>query len=250
MKPEAKSCSLSDTAKAPRLFALDALRVFAILMMIAYHFIYDLKYFGYVDWNTPLGTGFRQWRTAIVFCFIFAMGLSMGYAHGLGRQIRPFKIRLLQILACAILITVMSLIMFAQSWIYFGILHFMVIASLLTFALIGRPRFAFALGAVIVSVFWVGWVPYGWPFILIPGLPSYTEDFVSPFPWLGVALIGLSLGEWLVKNRSLSSRLASWKIGGHPGKLINFAGSRSLLIYMIHQPILFGILIAFGLSAS
>lgn len=173
---------MSDVTKAPRLFALDALRVFAIVMMIAYHFIYDLKYFGYVDWNTPLGAGFRQWRTTIVFCFIFAMGLSMGYAHGLSRQIVAFKIRLLQILACASLITVMSLVMFAQSWIYFGILHFMVIASLLTFALVGRPRLAFGLGVVFLSAFWIGWAPYGWPFILIQGLPSYTEDLVSPFP--------------------------------------------------------------------
>lgn len=225
---------------------LDALRVFAIVMMIAYHFIYDLKYFGYVDWNTPLGAGFRQWRTTIVFCFIFAMGLSMGYAHGLGRQVKPYKIRLLQILICAIVITTMSLVMFAKSWIYFGILHFMVIASLLTFALIGRPRLAFALGIVTMSAFWFGWVPYGWPFTLISGLPPYTEDFVSPFPWLGVALIGGSFGEWLVKNRSLASRLAAWKFGGNAGRLVNLAGSRSLPIYMIHQPILFAVIISYS----
>ena len=92
--------------QSPRLFALDALRVFAIVMMIAYHFIYDLKYFGYVDWNTPLGDGFRQWRTSIVFGFVFAMGISMGIAHGggSGRRPRSFKIRLMQILACAVLI--------------------------------------------------------------------------------------------------------------------------------------------------
>ena len=85
------------------------MRVFAIVMMIAYHFIYDLKYFGYVDWNTPLGNGFWQWRTSIVFGFVFAMGLSMGIAHGGGRNPRAFWKRLGQILACAVLITLLSL---------------------------------------------------------------------------------------------------------------------------------------------
>ena len=215
-------------------------------MMIAYHFIYDLKYFGYVDWDTPLGSGFREWRSSIVFCFIFAMGLSMGVAHGCGRAMRAFWVRLLQIAGCAVVITVMSLVMFPESWIYFGILHFMCIASLVTFALIGRPFLALVLGAAIVVLFWGGLVPYGWPLKLIDGLPSYTEDFVSPFPWLGVALIGAGLGEQLVKNPDLMAKTGAWDIGGRVGKLVSFAGKRSLLIYMVHQPILFALIIGAG----
>ena len=232
--------------KPARLFALDALRVFAILMMIAYHFIYDLKYFGYVDWNTPLGDGFRQWRTSIVFCFVLAMGLSMGMAHSRGRNVRSFKIRLMQIFACAALISVVSVFMFPKSYIYFGILHFMTLASLLTYALVGRPRLALGLGAAIVLAFWTGLVPYGWPINLISGLPGYTEDFVSPFPWFGVALIGLALGEFYTHRREAHMALANWNIGGPIGKTIGFAGKRSLLIYMLHQPVLFGLIISVG----
>jgi len=229
-----------------RLFALDALRVFAILMMIAYHFIYDLKYFGYVDWNTPLGDGFRQWRTSIVFGFVFAMGLSMGMAHSRGRNQRSFLIRLGQIFACAMLISVVSIFMFPESYIYFGILHFMTLASLLTYALVGRPRLALGLGAAIVLAFWTGLVPYGWPINLISGLPGYTEDFVSPFPWFGVALIGLALGEFYMARREKHAAFANWNIGGPIGKTIGFAGKRSLQIYMLHQPILFGLIIGVG----
>ena len=229
-----------------RLFALDALRVFAILMMIAYHFIYDLKYFGYVDWNTPLGDGFRQWRTSIVFGFVFAMGISMGIAHSRGRNQRSFLIRLGQIFACAMLISVVSIFMFPVSYIYFGILHFMTLASLLTYALVGKPRLALGLGAAIVLAFWTGLVPYGWPINLISGLPGYTEDFVSPFPWFGVALIGLALGEFYTHRRERHTALTNWNIGGPIGKTIDFAGKRSLLIYMIHQPILFGLIIGAG----
>jgi len=214
--------------------------------MIAYHFIYDLKYCGYVDWNTPLGQGFRYWRTAIVFGFVLAMGLSMGMAHARGRRPKQFLIRLLKILLCAMLITAVTLMMFPESWIYFGILHFMLIASLLTFALIGKPKITLSIGIVILLSYWVGWVPYGWPLNLIPGLPTYTEDFVSPFPWLGVACIGLSLGEQLKKYNVVLDRFSSWEIGGGLGKTISFAGKRSLSIYMLHQPILFTLIFLTG----
>ena len=215
-------------------------------MMIAYHFIYDLKYFGYVDWNTPLGNGFWQWRTSIVCSFVLAMGLSMGIAHGAVRKPQAFWKRLAQILACAVLITVMSLFMFPESWIYFGILHFMVIASLLTFALIGRPNIALGLGAFILISFWIGWVPYGWPLKLISGLPGYTEDFVSPFPWLGVACIGSALGERLTQNAALTEKISNWRINSRLGTFIGFAGKRSLSIYMLHQPVLFAVIISAG----
>ena len=233
-----------DNQRPSRLFALDAFRVFAIVMMIAYHFVYDLKYFGYVDWNTPLGDGFRQWRTSIVFGFVFAMGVSMGLAHNAARRPRAFWKRVGQILACALLITIISIFMFPESYIYFGILHFMVIASFLTFALIGRPKLTLILGVLILVSFWAGWVPYGWPVNLISGLPGYTEDFASPFPWLGVACIGASLGDFLTARPELRAKISSWEIGGWLGKTISFAGQRSLSIYMLHQPVLFGLIIS------
>lgn len=229
-----------------RLFVLDALRVFAIVMMIAYHFIYDLKYFGYVDWNTPLGSGFRQWRTTIVFGFVFAMGLSMGMAHGRGRKLRAFWIRLVQIGSCAALITLVSVIMFPESWIYFGVLHFMVIAGLLIFVSIGRPWINLGIGIAILALFWLGFVPYGWPFTLISSLPDYTEDFVSPFPWLGIAFIGVSLGEQLAAHPKAMSFWSRWTLNGRLGTIISFAGKRSLSIYMLHQPILFALIISAG----
>ena len=136
--------------------------------------------------------------------------------------------------------------MFPESYIYFGILHFMVIASLLTFALVNRPRLALGLGVAIVISFWAGWVPYGWPLNLISGLPSYTEDFVSPFPWLGVALIGVFLGERFVKNSTAQEKWSRLKIDGPIGKTVNFAGQRSLSIYMLHQPVLFALIVSTG----
>ena len=233
--------------KMPRLFLVDAMRVFAIVMMIAFHFCYDLRYFGWTTWDVPEGNGWRHWRYVILSFFIFTMGASMGLATANGRNYKSFYKRLGQIAACAALITIMSLVMFSQSWIYFGILHFMVLGSCVVFLLANMNwKITTLLGLAILAGFFIGWLPRRWPFDYIPTLPSYTEDFVPLFPWLGVACLGLAFSQWLRQSKPVLERLALIRRDDGIGQAINYSGKRSLWIYMIHQPILFAILIGVG----
>lgn len=234
-------------SKMPRVFLLDSLRVFAIIMMIAYHFCYDLKYFGWTSWQIPGGDGWRHWRYVIVSLFVFTMGVSMGMATAMGLNYGAFYKRVGKIAGCALLITAMSLIMFEQSWIYFGILHFMALASCLVFVL-SRVNWIinFTLGIAILIGFFVGWLPRRWPFDYISILPTYTEDFVPLFPWLGVACLGLAIGQWILRSPALLTNLSQIRRDDGVGRVITISGKRSLLIYMIHQPILFAILILVG----
>lgn len=234
-------------SKMPRVFLLDSMRVLAIIMMIAYHFCYDLKYFGWTSWDIPGGDGWRHWRYVIVSLFVFTMGASMGMVMAAGPNYGAFYKRLGKILACALLITFMSLIMFRQSWIYFGILHFMVLASCVVFAL-SRVSWGInlMLGISILLGFALGWLPRRWPFDYMSGLPAYTEDFVPLFPWLGVACLGLAIGQWILSSPTLLTNLSQIRRDDGLGRAVTFSGKRSLLIYMVHQPILFAILILTG----
>jgi len=234
-------------SKLPRIFLLDAMRVFAIVMMIAFHFCYDLRYFGWTSWDVPLGVGWRHWRYAILSLFIFTMGASMGIATANGRNYKSFYKRLGQIAACAALITIMSLAMFAQSWIYFGILHFMVLGSCFVF-LFAKTNWKITtlIGIAILAGFFMGGLPRRWPFDFLSTLPGYTEDFVPLFPWLGVACLGLAFSQWLRQSETLLSRLTMIRRDDGLGRLISFSGKRSLWIYMIHQPILFAVFIGVG----
>lgn len=221
-----------------RIALVDATRAAAILLMVVFHFCYDLRYFGYVDWQVPDGPGWWQFRYFILSLFIGTVGVSLSLAHGAGVRWRNYWLRLAQIGAAALAITLMSLWVFPESWIYFGILHFIVLGSLVGILLVGRPGLALALGVSLVAGYAADMLPSRWPFGYFDGLlPQHPEDLVPPFPWLGVLLIGVWMGDLL--RRGLwsppSFRLPIW---------VDWAARHALLIYLLHQPLLFGVFIA------
>jgi len=67
-----------------------------------------------------------------------------------------------------------------------------------------------------------------------------TEDFVPLLPWLGVMLFGLAAGQWLLRARPgwLGGALAA------PARPLALLGRWSLSFYMLHQPVLIGLLMA------
>ena len=223
----------SQPAPPTRLLWVDSLRGIAIVLMVIFHFCYDLRYFGYVNWGVPNGDGWWQFRYLILSLFIFTVGISLWLAHGKQFKRRSFVKRLKQLILASIAITVMSLFMFPTAWIYFGILHFITAASLLGLPLIKRPRLALILGTFILVSYWLSWLKSSWPFEWFSFLlPQYTEDFVPLFPWLGVMYIGLGLAAAVpirafdIPHNTVTQPLI-------------WMGKHGLVIYLIHQPILF-----------
>lgn len=203
--------------------------------MVVFHFCYDLRYFGYVDWGVPNGPGWWQFRYLILTLFLGTVGISLSLSHSVRVRWAKFGWRALRIGLAALAITLMSLVIFPQSWIYFGILHFILFASLVGVILVPFPRLALALGTAMLLVHWLDWLPSAWPFnFLRQYLPDYTEDLVLPFPWLGVVLMGVWIGSLIARGK-ISYRgpaLPTW---------LGFAARHSLAIYLLHQPLLFGL---------
>ena len=73
-----------------------------------------------------------------------------------------------------------------------------------------------------------------------------TEDFVPLLPWLGVMLWGLAAGQWLLRRRP------GWLAGAVPAALAPLAalGRWPLTFYMLHQPILIGLLLMYRAVAA
>lgn len=216
-----------------RILWVDSLRGFAIVLMIVFHFCYDLRYFGYVNWQVPNGANWWPFRYVILTLFIFTVGISLSLAHHKQFHAAAFVKRALQLLIVSLAITVMSLVMFPSSWIYFGILHFILAASFLGVVVVRKPWLALILGLVILLADWWGYLDSEWPFVGFGSvLPQNTEDFVPLFPWLGVMYLGIACAGLLPIQRFNLPRLQLIRP-------ITWMGRHALLIYLIHQPIMF-----------
>jgi uncharacterized membrane protein len=135
-----------------------------------------------------------------------------------------------------------SFFIFPRTFITFGILHCIAVASILTWPLVRFPIVALLVGIGVIAVGtqvqlavfdapWLNWVG------LMTHKPA-TEDYVPLFPWLGVVCIGIAAGAWLDARefrplQGIARRAPAW---------LNWLGRHSLLVYMVHQPLLIGVL--------
>ena len=141
---------------------------------------------------------------------------------------------MVQLLLGAACVMVVSLFLFPRAWIYFGILHFIVVSSLISIVFVKIPKLALGFGCTALVGFWLSVLNSDWPFkFFYHLLPRYTEDLVSPFPWPGVMLIGTGLSglllidKYVLPKNSIAKPLAN-------------VGSHGLIIDLIHQSLLFG----------
>ena len=222
---------------------LDALRGLAIVWMAIFHFSFDLSSLGFTAQNfyrDPFWTG---QRTAIVSLFLLCAGLGQAVAQGQGQTARRFWRRWAQVAGCAVLVSLGSAWMFPQSWISFGVLHGMALMMLLVrlgarwpgALWWGLAAFAWVLPQIVSHPFfdtrWTNWVG------LVTHKPR-TEDYVPVLPWLGVMAAGLASGQML------RQRAPEVLAGPLPALLRPLAtlGRWSLSFYMLHQPVLIGLL--------
>ena len=223
---------------------LDALRGFAIVWMAAFHFSFDLNHAGFTRQNFYTDPFWTWQRTCIVSLFLFCAGLGQAVALRQGQGWPRFWRRWAQVAVCAVLVSAGSWWMFPNSFISFGVLHGIALMLIVTRVTAGWGRGLWLAGTLAVllphllqsQVFdtrWTNWVG------LITHKPV-TEDYVPLLPWLGLMWWGMAAGQWLLANRL---RVLA---GGVPALLRPLAalGRWPLSFYMLHQPLLIGILMA------
>lgn len=232
--------------------SIDALRGAAIVWMTAFHFSFDLNYFGWIHqdfYRDPLWT----WqRTAIVSLFLFCAGLGQAVACVQQQRWPRFWKRWAQVAGCAVLVTAGSWWMFPRSFIYFGVLHGIAVMLIVTRLSAGSGRWLWLAGAVALAIKPLAALAHAhWPALEFLNHPAWnwlglisrkpvTEDYVPVFPWLGVMWWGLAAGQWLL------ARHRAWLQRPIPGTAASLAwlGRWSLTWYMLHQPVLIGALTA------
>lgn len=224
---------------------IDILRGIAIVLMVIYHFCYDLTYFKFLHLDFYHDPFWINFRILIVSLFVGLVGVSLVLATQNGINLRRYARRLGWLVLLSLAITVMSYFMFPGRMIVFGILHFIAFASVagLLFVRLYVPSLILGIGIILLDLlyqheffdqYWIHWLG------LTVHRPA-AEDYVSVIPWFGVVLIGIFIGQTILRNESLQSLLSVHS--DHPVmRGLAFAGRHSLLIYILHQPILFAIL--------
>ena len=238
-----------------RFDAVDALRGTAIVWMTAFHFCFDLNQFGYIKQNFYADPLWTYQRAAIVSLFVFCAGLSQAIAQHQGQTNARFYKRWAQVAGCALLVTAGSYWMYPKSFIYFGVLHGIAVMLLIlrfTSRWTRRSQWLWLLGALAIAMpFIAARVYIFWPaadllnekafnWLGLISRKPITEDYVPLLPWLGVMWWGMAAGQTLLARRP------GWLARAIPAALAPVAllGRWSLSWYMLHQPVMIGVLMA------
>lgn len=222
---------------------LDAVRGGAVVWMAAFHLAFDLNHFGFVRQNFYADPFWTAQRSAIVTLFLLCAGIGQAVAQQQRQGWPRFRRRWLQIAACAVLVSAGSYLMFPRSFISFGVLHCVAVAAVLLRLAAPWGRWLWLPGIVALllplgvqhPVFdsrWTDWIG-------LVTVKPVTEDYVPLLPWIGVMACGVAAGRWVLAERP------GWLAGPLPRGLRPLAGLGrwSLSFYMLHQPVLIGLLL-------
>lgn len=226
-----------------RIGAIDVARGLALVAMAVFHFAWDLEHFGFVEPGMVEHGGWRIFAHCIATSFLLLVGVSLVLANR-GRIRWPsFWKRFAIVAGAALAITIVTRIATPDGFIFFGILHEIALASLLGLLFLRLPAILTLIVAagVIAAPHYLRSpffdAPQWWWLGLSPFDP-HSNDYVPVMPWFGPVLVGIA-------TANLARRFGGFDVLAvlSPGRWawpLTFAGRHSLIVYLLHQPILFG----------
>lgn len=252
--------------KKNRAFELDLLRGFAIFMMILHHFAYDLRFIFHYDVFAFIGAE-CDWFWAFlhpffIFIFVGVSGICCQFSRNNFR--RAGKLALVAVTFSVVTVAADHFLDLGCA-IYFNVLHLLAIATFL-FAIFdhfeqkktgGRQsRGGDMVLLLIVALFM--WLLHGIPYyegtihnkwIFILGITPHADsvmtmgDELGMIPWIGVFFLGVLIGRHVYKEKETFFPRTP-KAVLTASRPLEWIGRNSLLVYLIHQPIVLGILYA------
>lgn len=240
---------------------LDTLRGLCVLSMAAFHGVYDLVNILGVPMTWFHGTPGYLWQQSICWTFILLSGLCWNLS-------RRHLFRGLLLTACGAAVTLATWLVMPSELILYGILTLLGLSALLLNLLHTLfqklhwevpPPMGFAVSLLLFFLLrevpggYLGFeglrffaLPaelYRFPVLTLLGFPPAgfsSSDYFPLIPWFFLYLAGYFLWKLLSRQKKVLEALQ------HPGlRPLSFVGRHSLLIYLLHQPVLLGIFLLF-----
>jgi uncharacterized membrane protein len=229
----------------PRLWEIDMLRGIAILMMILFHIIFDLSFFRVIPVEAASGLWkYFAYATASLFLLIVGVSLTLSHARAVLSLsgvplVLKFVVRGAGIFALGLLVTFVTWLYLGEGFVVFGILHLIGISVMISplFFRFRKSNAIIGFGCIATGFLLQGISGPVWMLPLGVNLETFwSVDYTPLFPWFGMVLIGMGTGEWLYPCGRRQFRLQE-----PPAFFVDplsFLGRHSLLIYLVHQPLI------------
>lgn len=229
-----------------RIAAIDLARGAAVLAMALYHLGWDLSFYGLIEADITREPAWQWAARLIAGSFLALSGVSLALAHRGHIRWRSFLRRLARVAGAALLITIATVFAFPDSPILFGILHCIAVSSLLGLAFLRAPAVLLVVSALLclLAPLWLTrpWLDH--PLLDFLGLGQSVRranDYVPLLPWFAMVLFGILGGRLIAASRGLRAPLT-----GPLGRGLSWAGRHSLVIYLVHQPLLLALIYPFA----
>jgi uncharacterized membrane protein len=234
--------------RRPRFAIVDVARGVAIVAMVLYHAIWDLgpDFFGYTTVDAARDLPLVIAARLIAGSFLFIVGVSLVLAHRNGFRLERYLRRLGIIVAAALLVTLVTRLLVPDWYVRFGILHAIAAASVIGVVFLRAPIWLtlIAAAAAFAAPSFLASNAFNQPGWIWLGLSTYVPpaaDYVPVLPWVGPTLLGI-VATRLVFLFGIDQRLAAWHPTSAISRWLIKAGQWSLVIYLVHQPLLLGVL--------
>lgn len=230
-----------------RIHFIDYARGVAIIAMAIFHFTWDLEFLGFVERDLTATFEWKTFARCIASSFLFLAGLSLILGHDPNIRARSFAKRLIWLVGAAAIISAATYYAMPGASIFFGILHSIAAASVIGLFLRKLPAIVLLILAVLVFLapFYLRSEFFDAPLLWWVGLNANiprSNDYVPLLPWLAPFLVGMATAK-VLRAKGLFERLRNQQSppSNLISKVLSFLGRHSLATYLLHQPILLGL---------
>lgn len=216
-----------------RIGEIDFFRVVAIVLMVAFHFVFDLNEFANININYESGFWYYVGRTAAIL-FITISGISSNLSK------KPIK-NAMKLFIFATGISVATYFVFGDMYVRFGILHLLATMTVLSLVLNKTNTIILIIIQIVSYLIYLYSIKIRiGTFYLIPfGFMYYgfaSVDYYPIFPYIIYYILGILIFRFVYKR---DKRLLPFEVKSNVIKIIS---QKSLEIYILHQPIILAVI--------